>query len=119
MSTFTYADFALALLGGGVAFASQYLPRWRPGSHYKTHSKSRRLGSRRHRRSVITTHHAKPTRNREQDIAKIWPELPYLVQVFLDNNIAAKPQTPAKKASLGVLYVSQAVRKTSEHQTPA
>ena len=94
MSTITYSDVVMSLIGGAVVYASQYLPKWRLSS---AHKKPRRQGSRRRRRSESLTNTAKPATTSEQEIAKTWPELPYLVQVFRDNAIAVKPQTPQKR----------------------
>ena len=95
MSAITYSDVVMSLIGGAVIYATQYLPKWRRLS--SDHKKPRRQGSRRRRRSESLTHTTRPEKTSEQEIAKTWPELPCLVQVFLDNAIAVKPQTPQKR----------------------
>ena len=94
MSTITYTDIVMSLIGGAVVYASQYLPKWRLSS---AHKKPRRQGSRRRRQSKSLTHTTRPATTSEQEIAKVWPELPGLVQVFRDNAVAVKPQTPQKR----------------------
>ena len=111
MGAITYTDVLIYLIGGAMVYAGRYLPAWWPAS---SHRKMRRRGSRRRRRSEEHSAQAlRPARSKEQAIARTWPELPYLVQVFRDNAITGKAENATETAAIGVLHVSEVFGETA------